>query len=90
LEICVDGGGAVRVEVYLEEDGEEAEVGAGTADAPGRAFVIWSWVRPEVVAGMAAGIWLSLSTEDRFSSAAVLGVAPSATRPAVGLMGEDE
>ena len=36
---CVNGCGTVRVAVYIEEYGATAEVGAGTADAPGRARV---------------------------------------------------
>lgn len=56
LSACIDDGGAVRVGVYLEEVGIAAEVGAGTADAPGCAFVVLSGGSPVVSAGAAAGL----------------------------------
>jgi hypothetical protein len=90
LRACVNGCGTVRVEVYIEEYGATAEVGAGTADAPSRARVGPSWGRSVVIAEAAAAVWLSPRSEDRFSSVAVLGATPLAARPAVGLMGDDE
>jgi len=78
------------VGVYLEEAGVAVEVGVGPADAPGCAVVVLNGASPVVVAGTAAGLWLFPSPDDGFSSAAVLGVMPSAASPAVGLMGEDK
>ena len=76
--------------MYLEEIGVAVEVGAGPAEAPGCAVVVSSGGMLVVVAGTAAGLWPSPRPDDGISSAAVLGVMPSAVRPVVGLMGEKE